>query len=47
MIINAGIEQVVYEGDYPDPFSLELFGQAQLELLRYVDGKIEKVELSV
>jgi len=35
MIINAGITRVVYEGDYPDDFSLELFRESQLEVLRY------------
>ena len=41
MIINAGIQRVIYEGDYPDPFSLELFRESGLELL------IFKPELSV
>lgn len=43
MIINAGISTVIYEGDYPDDFSLELFREAEMELLRYVDGKLEAV----
>ena len=44
MVINAGITRVIYEGDYPDDFSLELFRQAELELLRYREGVLEKVE---
>ncbi len=46
MIINAGIVRVVYEGDYPDPFSLELFGHAGTQVFRYVDGRLEEVELA-
>ncbi|NUL83071.1 MAG: dCMP deaminase [Armatimonadetes bacterium] len=38
MIINAGIRRVVFEGDYPDDFALELFGQAQVELVRFLDA---------
>ncbi len=45
MIINAGIDRVIYEGDYPDEFSKELFRQAKIEVLRYRDGRLEKVEL--
>jgi dCMP deaminase len=47
MIINAGIKRVIYEGDYPDPFSLELFRDAQMDVLRLIDGRLEKVELNV
>lgn len=45
MIINAGIETVIYEGDYPDEFSLELFRDSQLNVFRYLDGTLEKVDL--
>lgn len=45
MIINAGIEQVIYEGDYPDEFSLELFRDSKMSVYRYFDGKLERVEL--
>lgn len=38
MIINAGISRVIYEGDYPDAFSLELFRESGLEIMRYVKG---------
>lgn len=43
MLINAGIRRVIYEGDYPDAFSLELFRQAAIEVLRYDDGRLEQV----
>lgn len=45
MIINAGIERVIYEGDYPDPFSLELFRDSKMEVFRYIEGRLELVEL--
>lgn len=45
MIINAGISRVIYEGDYPDEFSIELFRDAHLEIYRYREGAIERVEL--
>jgi len=38
MLINAGIIRVVYEGEYPDQFSLDLLGEANIELIRYVRG---------
>lgn len=47
MIINAGITRVIYEGDYPDEFSKELFHYAKLEVLRYRDGALEPVDLTV
>ncbi len=34
MIINAGIIRVVYAGDYPDEFAMELFNAAGIELVR-------------
>ncbi len=34
MIINAGITKVVFDGDYPDEFAMELFDQAKIELIR-------------
>ena len=34
IIINSGIKRVVYEGDYPDPLSLELFELAGVEIVR-------------
>ena len=45
MIINAGVRRVIYEGDYPDEFSKELFRDAKIEVLRYRAGALEKVEL--
>ena len=34
MIINAGIRRVVFDGEYPDDFAMELFDQANMELIR-------------
>jgi dCMP deaminase len=39
MIINAGIKEVIYEGDYPDEFSLELFRESGLQVFRYLEGE--------
>lgn len=44
MLVNAGIERVVYEGDYPDEFTLEIFRDADMEVFRYRAGVLEKVE---
>lgn len=43
MLINAGIVRVVFEGDYPDPFAMELFCEAGTELLRLRDGEAELI----
>lgn len=45
MIINAGIDRVIYEGDYPDEFSLELFREAQMEVFRFLDNSLVPVQL--
>lgn len=45
MVINAGIVRVIYEGEYPDPFSLELFRDSKMEVYRYSDHELERVEL--
>jgi dCMP deaminase len=34
MLINAGIGRVVFEGDYPDTFSLEMLEAARIEIVR-------------
>ena len=38
MIINAGIVRVVYEKGYPDPFSLEIFKEAGVQLEKFGEG---------
>lgn len=43
MIINAGISRVIYEGDYPDDFSLELFRESHLEVFRLTPEGLEAV----
>ncbi|HOK53582.1 MAG TPA: cytidine/deoxycytidylate deaminase family protein [Armatimonadota bacterium] len=35
-IINAGVKRVVFEGDYPDNFALEMFEMAEVEMVRFV-----------
>lgn len=43
MLINAGIVRVIFEGDYPDEFALELFSDAKIELLRFTGNTLEVV----
>ena len=38
MLINAGITRVVFEGDYPDDFALQMLEQAEIEMVRFVRG---------
>lgn len=45
MLINAGIRRVIYEGDYPDDFSIELFRESQMEVFRYRETGLEIVDL--
>lgn len=45
MIINAGIARVIYEGDYPDEFSKELFRDSKMDVLRFTDNRLELVDL--
>ncbi|KXK20032.1 MAG: dCMP deaminase family protein [Fimbriimonadaceae bacterium] len=47
MIINAGIERVIYEGDYPDDFSLELFRESKLQVQVFSEGQLKDVDLVV
>lgn len=46
MIINAGIQRVVFQGDYPDAFALELFAEAGTILDRFFEGQTETVNLT-
>lgn len=34
IVINAGIERIIYSGDYPDALSLELLNEAGIELIK-------------
>lgn len=45
MIINAGIERVIYEGDYPDEFSIDLFRESGTEVFLYRNQILERLEL--
>jgi dCMP deaminase len=38
MLINAGVERVVYQGDYADQLALEMMEQAGLEVVRTPDS---------
>ncbi len=41
MIINAGIQKVVYKEGYPDDFSLKLFREAGTEIIKYEENENE------
>ena len=45
MIINAGIQRVIYEGDYPDDFSIELFRDAKMDVYLYRETGLEQLQL--
>ncbi|MDF2821538.1 MAG: cytidine deaminase [Clostridiales bacterium] len=44
LIINSGIKRVVFRGSYPDKLSLELLGEAGIELVR-VDEDNKQISL--
>ena len=46
MLINAGVAKIIFEGDYPDPFSIDLFHEAGSEVYRYSDEELERLELN-
>lgn len=35
MIINSGIKRVIYKEGYPDDFSMQLFDEAKVEIIKY------------
>ncbi len=37
MIINAGIKKVIFKNGYPDEFSMDMFNEAGLEIVKYED----------
>jgi dCMP deaminase len=45
MIINAGIRRIVFEGDYPDEFAMELFHGGEVELYRFDPESMTKALL--
>ncbi|HEY3783249.1 MAG TPA: dCMP deaminase family protein [Fimbriimonadaceae bacterium] len=47
MIINAGITRVIYEGEYPDEFSLELFRESKMEIIRFKGEQVEQIQVPV
>jgi len=39
MLINAGVEKVVFRGDYPDGLARELMDEARLEMVVWTNGE--------
>jgi len=40
MIVNAGVAKVIYEGGYPDSFSLDIFAECKVELFQFVSDQL-------
>lgn len=40
MLINAGVETIVFRGAYPDKLALELFNEAGVELIQWESGEV-------
>jgi len=45
MIVNAGVNRVIYDGEYPDEFSKEIFRLAKIEVLRLFGSELVTVDL--
>lgn len=39
MLINAGVEKVVFRGDYPDGLALELMNEAKIQMIIWSGGE--------
>ena len=39
MIINAGIDKIVFKGDYPDNIAMELLKEASVRVIKYENIK--------
>jgi len=39
-LLNVGIKRIVFEGDYPDPLSLDLLTTADVDLVRYAEESV-------
>ncbi len=39
MLINAGVEKVVFQGEYPDGLALELMNEAKIEMVVWIQGE--------
>jgi dCMP deaminase len=39
MLINAGVERIVYQGEYPDQLALEMMREAGVEVVRWGSGE--------
>lgn len=40
ILINAGIDKIVFQGEYPDPMALALFEEAGVELVHYNQANV-------
>ncbi len=41
MLIQSGIIKIYYQGDYPDPLSLEMLGEAGIDTIKFIPDEKE------
>ncbi len=42
MLINAGVKEIIYEGDYPDNLATEMLSESNMKLRRFQTAKSNK-----
>jgi dCMP deaminase len=44
MIINAGLERIIFQDGYPDALALQMLGEAAIDLQHLVESAVEPLE---
>jgi dCMP deaminase len=39
MLINAGVTEIIYDGDYPDTLSIQILNESNIKLTRFKLGE--------
>jgi dCMP deaminase len=42
MLINAGVKEIIYEGEYPDNLAMEMLSESNMKLRRFQTAKSNK-----
>jgi dCMP deaminase len=42
MLINAGVSEIIYEGEYPDPLSMKMLDESNITLKQFIINDEEK-----
>ncbi|MFH1013817.1 MAG: dCMP deaminase family protein [Thermoplasmatota archaeon] len=42
MLINAGVKEIIYEGEYPDNLAMEMLSESNMKLRRFQTSKSNK-----